>query len=126
MFNTSDESLSPVLQRFAEALNVAFLAKAQVSQPVVSGARIPITFSDEHKIMMKQSNESRLMVEDGVAQLIPDQSVACTDCESYSWSLPLLARECTVITEKDLFNAKGMLFLYIECTDIYTCIPVAL
>ena len=105
---STDDSLSPALQKFSEALNTRCRTEAQpISQPIPSSSSIPVRFSDEQKMIMKQSNESRLSVKDGISHLIPDQCIVCTHCQFICWSSPVFVRDCSVITEKDIFSAKG-------------------
>ena len=72
---------------------------------------------------MKQSNELRLKVEDGISYLIPEEPATCAQCAACNWSAPIFVRQCTIVTEKELFNAKGWLAvcMYV-CSFVFMCV----
>ena len=57
---------------------------------------------------MKLPNDIRLGIEDGVCHLYPEDPSTpnCIHCAA-TWSLPIVVKECTVVTEKQVFNARG-------------------
>ena len=105
----SEEPPSQLPHKFVDVLTMDFpKVKSKVQPTFQSGRQIPVNFTEDQKTIMKLSNNIRLGIEDGVSHLIPDMSAmpTCSHCTAI-WSLPVVVRECTVITEKQLLEAKG-------------------
>ena len=104
----SDNYPSSLLEKFANALTKACSSKIKTYTACQSSTAIPVHFSKEQQTVMKQSNVVRLEVKDGVSHLTPEDTTTCTDCGASNWSSLVCIRQCSVITEKELFSAKGL------------------
>ena len=124
----SDVSQSSLLRQFSDALAAECPIKSKSSEVCcLSRSLIPMTFTENQKMVMKMSSEVRLAVEDGVSCLIPEEHAVCKHCvrDSCSWSSPVLVRQCRVIMEKEIFKAKGTqcckyMHVYETCMYILT------
>lgn len=49
--------------------------------------------------------------------------LACAQCAACNWSSPIFVRQCTIVAEKELFNAKGWLAvcMYV-CSFVFMCV----